>query len=66
MKNTGALIVTIFGVIVSIVVAWWIVSLLFSVVFFIVKVLIVAVIAALVFVALRGLFARGSRSESRS
>lgn len=58
MKSTGALILTILGVIASIVIAWWLVNLLLSVVFFIVKILIVAVVAALVFVALRGLLFR--------
>lgn len=58
MKSTGALILTFLGVIASIVIAWWLVNLLLSVVFFIVKILIVAVVAALVFVALRGLLFR--------
>lgn len=64
MKSTGSLILTILGVIVSIVIAWWLVNLLLSVVFFIVKILIVAVVAALVFVALRGLLLRGSGEKS--
>lgn len=58
MKSTGALILTILGVIASIVIAWWLVNLLLSVVFFIVKILIVAVVAALVFAVLRGLLFR--------
>lgn len=63
MKSTGALIITILGVIVSIALAWWLVNLLFSVVFFIVKVLIVAVVAALVFAALRGFFSRSAKAK---
>lgn len=63
MKSTGALILTILGVIVSIVIAWWLVNLLLSVVFFIVKILIVAVIAALVFVALPALLSRGAAKQ---
>lgn len=58
MKSTGALIITILGVIVSIVVAWWLVNILLSLVFFVVKILIVLVVAALVFFALRSVFAR--------
>ncbi len=64
MKSTGALILTILGVIVSIVIAWWLVNLLLGLVFFIVKVLIVAVVAAIVFVALRSLLFRGGTNQS--
>lgn len=63
MKSTTALIGTLIGVILSIVIAWWLVNVLFSLVFFIVKVLIVAGVAVLVFFALRGLFARGSTKD---
>ena len=64
MKNTGALFLTVVGVIVSIVLAWWIVNLLLGLVFFIVKILIVAVVAAIVFVALRGLLNRSRADQS--
>lgn len=63
MKSTGALIITILGVIVSIVLAWWLVNLLFGVLIFIVKLLIVLVVAALVFAALRGLFSRVAKNS---
>jgi len=57
MKNLG----TIIGVIIAIVIAWWLVGALFSLAWFIVKVVIVAGVAVLVFFALRGLLARSSR-----
>lgn len=49
---------TILGVILAVVIAWWIVSALFSVLAFIFKLGIVAVVAVVVFLVLRGLFAR--------
>lgn len=66
MKSTGALVLTVLGVIVSIVIAWWIVNLLLGLVFFIVKILIVAVVAAIVFVALRGLFTRNMKADENT
>lgn len=63
MKNTGALLITILGVIVSIALAWWLVNLLFGVVFFVVKLLIVLVVAALVFAVLRGFFSRTAKNS---
>jgi threonine/homoserine/homoserine lactone efflux protein len=51
MKNLG----TIIGVVIAIVIAWWLVGFLFSLAWFIVKVVIVAGVAVLVFFALRGL-----------
>ena len=56
MKTIGPLI----GVIVAVVIAWWLVSVLFSLVWFVAKVIIVAVVAVLVYFALRGVFARRS------
>ena len=49
---------TILGVILAVVIAWWIVSALFSVLWFIGKLAIVAVVAVVVFFVLRGIFAR--------
>ena len=49
---------TIVGVILAVVIAWWIVSALFSVLWFIGKLAIVAVVAVVVFLVLRGIFAR--------
>lgn len=49
---------TILGVILAVVIAWWIVSALFSVLWFIAKLAIVAVVAVVVFLVLRSLFAR--------
>jgi hypothetical protein len=61
MKSTGALVVTIIGVIVAIAIAWWLVGIIFAVIWFVVKLIIVAVVAVLVFFALRGVFARTAR-----
>ncbi|GAA1230881.1 membrane protein YdbS with pleckstrin-like domain [Microbacterium phyllosphaerae] len=47
---------TIVGVILAVVIAWWIVSALFSILWFIAKLAIVLVVAAVVFLMLRGLF----------
>ncbi|MBN6191584.1 MULTISPECIES: hypothetical protein [Microbacterium] len=49
---------TVLGVILAVVIAWWIVSALFSVLWFIAKLAIVAVVAVVVFLVLRNLFAR--------
>ncbi|MCT1479293.1 hypothetical protein [Microbacterium sp. p3-SID336] len=49
---------TVLGVILAIVIAWWIVSALFSVLWFIAKLAIVAVVAVVVFLVLRNLFSR--------
>jgi hypothetical protein len=56
-KNT---IWTILGVIAAIVIAWWLVGILFSVLWFIAKLAIVAVVAVVVFLVLRRAFARES------
>ena len=52
-KNTSW---TILGVIVAVVIAWWLVGLLFSVLWFIAKLAIVAVVALVVFLVLRSVF----------
>jgi len=49
---------TILGVIIAVVLAWWIVSALFSVLWFVVKLAIVLVVAVGVFFLLRSLFSR--------
>ncbi|MCZ0709764.1 MULTISPECIES: hypothetical protein [Microbacterium] len=49
---------TVLGVILAVVIAWWIVSALFSVLWFIAKLAIVAVVAVVVFLVLRNLFTR--------
>ncbi|WP_181905900.1 hypothetical protein [Microbacterium bovistercoris] len=46
---------TVLGVIVAVVIAWWIVSALFSVLWFIAKLAVVAVVAVIVFLVLRSL-----------
>jgi hypothetical protein len=57
-KNT---IWTALGVIVAIVIAWWIVSALFSLLWFVAKLAIVLVVAVVVFLVLRGLFSSSAR-----
>ena len=47
---------TIVGVVLAVVIAWWIVSALFSILWFIAKLAIVAVVAVVVFLLLRGIF----------
>ncbi|MCK2023509.1 hypothetical protein KZC52_11285 [Microbacterium sp. kSW2-24] len=51
---------SILGVIVAIVIAWWIVSALFSILWFVAKLAIVLVVAVVVFLVLRGLFSSRS------
>lgn len=58
-KNT---VWTIIGVIAAIVIAWFIVNLLFSLLWFIGKLVIVAIVAVIVFFVLRMLFG-GSRDD---
>ncbi len=55
-KNT---LWTVLGVVVAVVIAWWIVGALFSLLWFVAKLGIVAIVAVIVFFVLRGLFARG-------
>ena len=57
-KNT---IWTVIGVIVAVVIAWWIVSALFSILWFIAKLGIVVVVAGLVYLGLRSLFVSEER-----
>ena len=57
--KTGS-IWTILGVIVAVVIAWFLIELLFSVMWLIAKLAAVALVAVLVFFALRALF-RGAR-----
>ena len=49
---------TILGVIAAVVIAWFLVEVLFSLLWFIGKLVIVAIVAVIVFVVLRSLFAR--------
>jgi hypothetical protein len=49
---------TVVGVIASIVIAWVLVNVLFSLLWFIGKLLIVVIVAAIVFFVLRGIFSR--------
>ena len=51
---------TILGVIVAIVIAWFLVSALLSLIWFIAKLAIVLVVAVIVFFALRAVFSRPS------
>ena len=52
------------GVIVSVVIAWFLVDLVFSVLWFIMKLAIVAVVAVVVFFALRAWLGRASERRS--
>jgi len=56
----GGTIWTILGVIVAIVIAWFLVSALLSLIWFIAKLAIVLVVAVIVFFALRAVFSRPS------
>ena len=56
-KNT---VWTILGVVVAIIIAWFLVNVLFSLLAFVFKLLIVAIVALIVFFVLRALF-RSSR-----
>lgn len=49
---------TIVGVVVAVIVAWTLVSILFSVLWFIAKLAVVAVVAVVVFLVLRGAFSK--------
>ena len=55
---------TIIGVIVAVVIAWFLVDIVFSLLWFIGKVVVVAVVAVIVFFVLRMLFARGDGTDS--
>ena len=54
----------VLGVIASVVIAWVLVDLVFSVLFFVVKLAIVAVVAIAVFFALRAWLGRGDERSS--
>jgi len=56
----GGTVWTILGVIVAIVIAWFLVSALLSLIWFIAKLAIVLVVAVIVFFALRAVFSRPS------
>jgi hypothetical protein len=58
VKN--ATIWTVLGVIAAVVIAFFLVNVLFSVIAFVFKLVIVAVVAVIVFFVLRAVFARGS------
>ncbi|MFG6444219.1 hypothetical protein ACFXP7_02970 [Microbacterium sp. P06] len=50
---------SVLGVIVAVVIAWFLVNVLFSVIAFAFKLLIVAIVAVVVFFIIRSLFSRG-------
>lgn len=52
---------TVVGVIVAVVIAWWLVSALFSLLWFIAKLAVVAVVAVAVYAGLRSLLSRQDR-----
>jgi len=54
-KNT---VWTVVGVVVAIVIAWWVVSALFSLLWFIAKLAVVAVVAVAVYAGIRALVGR--------
>lgn len=51
-------VITVIGVVVSILIAWWLVGFVFSALAFLIKVIVVLVVAGLVFVGLRSLLSR--------
>jgi hypothetical protein len=55
---------TVIGVIVAVVIAWFLVDVLFSLLWFIGKLVIVAVVAVIVFFVLRSVFARREGPDS--
>ncbi|MEF3402185.1 hypothetical protein [Agromyces sp. CCNWLW203] len=55
---------TVIGVIVAVVIAWFLVDVLFSLLWFIGKLVIVAVVAVVVFFVLRGVFGRRDGPDS--
>jgi len=56
----GGVIWTILGVVVAIVIAWFLVNALLTLMWFVAKLVIVLVVAAIVFFALRAVFSRPS------
>ena len=55
---------TIIGVIAAVVIAWFLVDVVFSVLWFIVKIVIVAVVAVVVYFVLRNVFGRSGEERS--
>ena len=55
---------TVLGVIAAIVIAWFLVDVLFSLLWLIGKIVIVGVVAVVVFLVLRRVFARGDDDEA--
>lgn len=55
---TKSTIWTVVGVVVAVVIAWWLVSALFSLLWFIAKLAVVAVVAVAVYAGIRSLVAR--------
>ena len=55
---------TIIGVIAAVVIAWFLVDVVFSVLWFIVKIVIVAVVAVVVYFVLRNVFGRSADEHS--
>jgi hypothetical protein len=55
---------TVIGVVLAVVIAWFLVDLVFSVLWFIVKLAIVAVVALVVFFVLRNVFGRSGDERS--
>lgn len=53
---TRSTVWTVVGVVVAVVIAWWVVSALFSLLWFIAKLAVVAVVAVAVFAGLRAVF----------
>lgn len=66
MNKPWSGLLTILGVIVSIVIAWWVVNILFSLIYLVVRIAIVGVVALLVFFALRGLLFGRKAKEGKS
>lgn len=57
-KNT---VWTVLGVIVAVIIAWWLVNVLFGLLAFVFKLLVVAVVAVIVFFFIRMLVGRAGR-----
>ncbi len=54
---------SVLGAILAIIIAWWIVSAVFSIAWFLVKAVIVVAVAAVVFALLKGAFASKDRQQ---
>lgn len=55
---TKSTVWTVLGVIVAVVIAWWVVTALFSVLWLIVKLVVVGIVAVLVYAGIRALVGR--------